>query len=81
MDCPRGHGKMVLRKGKKQVRFRGVKLIVPIDQYRCTACGVEAGTASQAARIQKAIADAYRKAVNLLTGNETDGFFALRVVP
>ena len=70
LDCPNGHGKMVLRKAKKQMTFRGVKLIVPVEQYRCTVCGVEVGTVGQAARIQKTIADAYRKAVNLLTGNE-----------
>ena len=70
MDCPSGHGKMVLRKVKKPMTFRGVKMIVSIEQYRCTACGVEAGTVNQTARIQKTIADAYRRAVNLLTGEE-----------
>jgi len=70
MDCPSGHGKMVLRKAKKLMTFRGVKIIVPIEQYRCTVCGVEAGTVNQTARIQKTIADAYRRAVNLLTGEE-----------
>jgi len=70
MDCPRGHGKMVLRKAKQRMTFRGVKIIIPIEQYRCTVCGVEAGTVNQAARIQKTIADVYRKAVNLLTGDE-----------
>ncbi len=70
MDCPSGHGKMVLRKAKKPMTFRGVKIIVPIEQYRCTICGVEAGTVNQTARIQKTIADAYRRAVNLLTGDE-----------
>jgi putative zinc finger/helix-turn-helix YgiT family protein len=70
MDCPSGHGKMVLRKTKKRMTFRGVNIIVPIEQYRCTVCGVEAATVTQAARIQKAMADAYRKAVNLITGDE-----------
>jgi len=70
MDCPSGHGKMLLRKAKQRMTFRGVKIIVPIEQYRCAVCGVEAGTVNQAARIQKTIAHAYRKAVNLLTGDE-----------
>ena len=70
MDCPSGHGKMVLKKAKQRMTFRGVKIIVPMEQYRCTVCGVEAGTVNQTARIQKTIADAYRKAANLLTGNE-----------
>ena len=70
MNCPSGHGKMVVRKAKKRMTFRGVKIIVPVEQYVCTVCGVEAGTVNQAARIQKTITDAYRKAVNLLTGEE-----------
>jgi putative zinc finger/helix-turn-helix YgiT family protein len=70
MDCPSGHGKMALKRAKKRTTFRGVKIVVPVEQYRCPVCGVEAGTVNQAARIQKAIADAYRKAVNLLTGDE-----------
>jgi putative zinc finger/helix-turn-helix YgiT family protein len=70
MDCPSGHGKMALRKAKKRMTFRGVKIVVPIEQYRCPVCGVEAGTINQAASIQKAIADAFRQAVNLLTGYE-----------
>jgi putative zinc finger/helix-turn-helix YgiT family protein len=70
MNCPSGHGKMVVRKAKKRMTFRGVKIIVPIEQYICIVCGAEAGTVNQAARIQKTIADTYRKAVNLLTGEE-----------
>jgi putative zinc finger/helix-turn-helix YgiT family protein len=70
MDCPSGHGKMALRKGRQRMTFRGVKIIAPIEQYRCAVCGAETATVSQAARIQKTIADAYRKAVNLLTGDE-----------
>ena len=61
---------MVLRKVKKQMTFRGVKIVVPTEQYRCPVCGVEAATVNQTARIQKAIAEAYRKSVKLLTGDE-----------
>ncbi len=70
MSCPNGHGKMMVKKTKKQMTFRGVNLIVPIEQYVCTVCGKEAGTASQTADIQKAISEAYRKTANLLTGKE-----------
>jgi hypothetical protein len=70
MDCPSGHGKMVLRKTKKRMTFRGVNIIAPIEQYRCTVCGVETATVTQAADTQMAISEAYRKAVNLLTGKE-----------
>ena len=73
MDCPSGHGKMVLRKTKKRLTFRGVNIIVPTEQYRCAVCGVEAATVTQAARIQKTMADAYRKAADLITGDEIVG--------
>ena len=70
MSCPNGHGKIVIKKVRKKVAFRGINIIVPIEQYICQVCGVEASTIDQAADIQKAISDAYRKAVNLLTGKE-----------
>jgi putative zinc finger/helix-turn-helix YgiT family protein len=70
MSCPNGHGKMVIKKARKRVTFRGVNIIVPIEQYICTVCSVEASTIDQATAIQKAISDAYRKAANLLTGKE-----------
>jgi len=41
MDCPGGHGKMVLRRAKKRMTFRGVKIIVPIEQYVCTRIAME----------------------------------------
>jgi len=70
MSCPNGHGKMVIRREKKRMTFRGVNITVPINQYVCTVCSMEAGTVNQTADIQKAISEAYRKAVNLLTGKE-----------
>jgi hypothetical protein len=63
MDCPNGHGEMVLSMDKKRMTFRGVEIIFPVEQYVCSACGVEAETGEQVACIQKTIADAYRKAV------------------
>ncbi len=70
MDCPSGHGKMALRRVKKRMAFRGVEIAVPVEQYVCAVCGAEAGTINQTAQIQEAIADAYRKTVSLLTGEE-----------
>ena len=70
MDCPNGHGKMVVKKTKKGVTFRGIKITVPVEQYVCAVCGVEASTVEQAASLQKAISDAYRKATSQLTGEE-----------
>lgn len=70
MDCPNGHGKMVSKKSEKKVKFRGVDISIPIEDYSCPVCRVEAGTVDQTANIQKAISEAYRRAVNLLTGKE-----------
>ena len=70
MNCPSGHGRMAIKKAKKRVSFRGVNLVIPIEQYTCAVCSVESGTINQTLDIQEAISDAYRKAVNLLTGEE-----------
>ncbi len=70
MNCPNGHGKMVIKNAKKRMSFRGINIIVPIEQYVCEVCGVEAETVDQTTAIQKEISDAYRKAVDLLTGKE-----------
>jgi putative zinc finger/helix-turn-helix YgiT family protein len=70
MLCPRGHKEMVIKRIQKSIAFRGTRLSFPVEQYVCPECGAEAGTVKQTAAIQKSIADAYRKAVGLLTGKE-----------
>ena len=50
--------------------FRGVDINVPVESYTCAVCGLEAGTVEETAKIQRAISDAYRKTVGLLTGSE-----------
>jgi len=61
---------MVAKKVKEKITFRGSTLMVPVEQYVCPECGIKAGTVKQTAEVQKAMADAYRKTVGLLTGNE-----------
>ena len=70
MNCPNEHGKMAIKKTEKKIKFRGVDLKIPVEQYLCPVCGVEAGTIDQTASTQKSISDAYRRAVSLLTGKE-----------
>lgn len=70
MECLKGHGKMVIRQTTEKINFRGVSIKVPVEQYVCRVCGTKAGTAEQTDTIQKAIADAYRKSVGLLTSKE-----------
>ncbi len=66
--CPGCHAQMKLRKIRKETRFRGVAVTYETEAYVCTKCGLEAGTIASAGAIQRAIADAYRKNRNLLTG-------------
>ncbi len=70
INCPNDHGAMVIRKTNKSTNFRGVNINFQVEHYLCPVCGVEGGSIKQAAATQRAIADAYRKAVDLLTGRE-----------
>ncbi len=70
LSCPRGHKEMDIRTSEKKVLFRNKNLAVPVEQYVCSECGTEAGTIEQTAVIQKSVADAFRKSVDLLTGKE-----------
>ena len=70
MKCPNGHGEMRVKRVRKKVTFRDVDFMVPVEEYVCSACGTEAGTPQQTASIQKKISDAYRSAVNMLTGDD-----------
>jgi putative zinc finger/helix-turn-helix YgiT family protein len=70
LNCPNDHGAMVIRKTNKNKSFRGVNINFQVEHYVCTVCGVEGGSIDQATATQRAIADAYRKAVGLLTGEE-----------
>lgn len=68
--CPRGHGEMKIKNLKKNAHLKGMDISYQAEVYVCPECGLEAGTVEQAAEIQKAISDAYRKEVGLLTGEE-----------
>ena len=68
--CPKGHGIMDLKKIEKATTFRGVDVSFEAEAYVCPQCGFEAGTVQSAGAVQRAIADAYRKKMDLLTGEE-----------
>lgn len=68
--CPRGHGEMKIQNLGKKARLKGMDISYQAEVYVCPECGLEAGTVDQASEIQKAISDAYRKEVGLLTGEE-----------
>ncbi|MCD6296135.1 MAG: DUF4065 domain-containing protein [Deltaproteobacteria bacterium] len=70
MTCPNGHGKMSSEKIDKTVHFRGMDIKFQAEHYVCPVCGIEAGDIDQTGTAQRAISDAYRNAVNLLTGKQ-----------
>ena len=70
VSCPKGHGYMKLTKMKKTTTFKGVDVAYEVEAYVCPDCGLEAGTVDSAAKIQRTIADAYRRKKRLLTGEE-----------
>ena len=70
ISCPNDHGEMALRKIGKETIFKGEKINYQFDTYVCDECGANIGTIKQAAATQNAIADAYRKKIGLLTGEE-----------
>jgi putative zinc finger/helix-turn-helix YgiT family protein len=69
-NCPKGHGDMLLNKIHKTTTFKGVDLLYDAEVFICPTCGLEAATIEETAAIQRSIADAYRKQMNLLTGEE-----------
>ncbi|HVO68058.1 MAG TPA: type II TA system antitoxin MqsA family protein [Syntrophales bacterium] len=70
LNCPSGHGEMKIKRKLNHIKFRGVDISYPVDCYVCPTCALEAGTLKQTGETQKAIADAYRKKVGLLTSEE-----------
>ena len=69
-NCPKGHGPMAFEKLHKRKTFRGVDIEYATEAFICPQCGLEAGTVQSAGDAQRAIADAYRKKAELLTGQE-----------
>ncbi len=70
LNCPSGHGEMKLTHKEKQGGFRGEGISYHLECYICPVCGLEAGTLKQGIAVQKAMGDAYRKKVGLLTSQE-----------
>ena len=70
LNCPKGHGAMILKPVRKEITFKGVDLAVNADSYICPACSIEAGTTETAGALQQVISDAYRAKKSLLTSDE-----------
>ena len=69
-NCPAGHGEMQMTTVTNEIEFRGVQISYQLESVVCKECGMTRSTIEQTADSQVAIADAYRSAVGLLTGNE-----------
>jgi putative zinc finger/helix-turn-helix YgiT family protein len=61
---------MELKNLRKEKTLKGVDIEYATEAYVCPECGVEAGTVDSAGKAQRAIADAYREKIGLLTGWE-----------
>ena len=70
VSCPNEHGEMTLKRIEKETIFKGEKINCQVEAYICEECGISVGTIEQTADAQNAIADAYRKKVGLLSGEE-----------
>ena len=68
--CPECDGRMMLKQIDKTICFKGENLDIQFEEYVCEDCQTHVGTIGQASMIQNLIADAYRKKVGLLTGQE-----------
>lgn len=70
MSCPKGHGAMVKKTIERAIPFKGVAVSIVEEAFVCPECNLSAGTIQSAGKIQKAIAEAYRKKAGLLTGED-----------
>lgn len=70
LKCPLGHLEIGVKTVKKEVRFRGVDLLINAEMNVCRECGYEFASVEQTAAMQKTIADAYRRSQGLVTGEQ-----------
>jgi putative zinc finger/helix-turn-helix YgiT family protein len=70
MNCPNNHGEMRVLRMPERLEFRGETINFVGEHFICPVCKIKVDNLTQAAINQKAISDAYRKTVSLLTGAE-----------
>ena len=69
-NCPLGHGEMQNGTATQEIEYRGEKISYQLECLICPVCKLTRATIEQTAKAQNTIADAYRKKVGLLTGEE-----------
>lgn len=72
--CPLGHGDLKTLETKNSVVFRDVEIDYHDTYYVCEKCDIQVATPKQAGKVQKLIADKYRKKVGLLTSLEIKNY-------
>ena len=70
LNCPKGHGPMTSQIKARSLTFRDQDISVESEVSVCPVCGFEGATVEATGALQKAIADAYRQRVGLLTSQE-----------
>jgi len=68
--CPGCGEEMELSTIDNKMTFRGVKINYKDHAFVCPGCKMEVSTTEQTGETQRAISDAYRKKVGLLTGTD-----------
>lgn len=69
-NCPRGHGEMQEGTVTKEIDVRGERVSYQLECLVCPECNMTRSTVDQTANAQTVIADAYRKKLGFLTGEE-----------
>lgn len=70
LTCPQCQGIARRTQVEKSAEIKGVKVSCSAALHRCEACGLELADVADAAALQERMADAYRRAVGLLSGEE-----------
>jgi DNA-binding transcriptional regulator YiaG len=70
MNCPNDHGEKRIVRNAEAAVFRGKQLQVLSEHYVCPDWGLKVDDLPLAAKNQKALSDAHRKSMNLLTGDD-----------
>lgn len=69
-SCPSCNGNLQQIEIEKRAQFKGVDIAYTAKLHQCEKCRLELADVEEAANIQDQLADAYRKAVGLLHGEE-----------
>jgi len=70
LTCPQCGGGAHWTQVTRNAEIKGVEVSYTADLRHCDACGLELADVAETAALQERMADAYRRAIGLLTGEE-----------